>query len=372
MKRKHRIVRTLLYGVLFMAAFSGPALASEPEGFPASEWLVDVIDATRVVGYFVSVATDPFTGESYISYYEGIDGDLWLARTGAPTGNCGPGNTWECQVVDSVGVVGKYSSITVGGPGPIAKLYISYYDWNSGSLKVLEGEVNRETGALSYTTDIVDLGDPGISVYKGKRTALAITSGGTPQVAYQVDLGTYQVIKYAKRVAPGTGNCGEGGALDSWQCDSIHTEIGIGDYIDIDVGPGGITNIAFHTTFSFDTFPIIATLVGTGGSCNISDAWQCGPIRNMGYDTGEELSLAIGIGGVKHLAYRNADTDSLEWARYVGSGGNCGPNGNTWQCEWIDDIGFDAMASGIDIETDNDANPIIVYQDVSSGDFDLN
>ena len=100
-------------GFLVVLVASGLAFGSEPNGVdvsaPGSEWLIETVDATREVGYNVSVAVDPENGHSYISYYEGIDGDLWLARTGAPVGNCGPGNAWEGQVLDSDGIVGKYS-----------------------------------------------------------------------------------------------------------------------------------------------------------------------------------------------------------------------------------------------------------------------
>ena len=138
--------------MLVLVVGSGVGFALGPVGgdvpSPASDWLIATVDAIREVGYNVSVAVDPETGHTYISYYEGVDGDLWLARTGAPVGNCGPGNTWECQVLDSTGVVGKYSSIAVGGTGPVASLYICYYDVTNGSLKVVEGSVERSNGTL--------------------------------------------------------------------------------------------------------------------------------------------------------------------------------------------------------------------------------
>ena len=353
---------------------AGPALASEPEGYPASEWLLEYIDVTREVGYNVSVATDPFTGDTYISYYEGtVGGDLWLARTGAPTGNCGPGNTWECQLLDSAGIVGKYSSIAVGGPvGPSANIYITYYDALNGSLKVFEGEVDRGTGVLTGDTYVIESGDPGNTVYMGTETSVDLSGSGTPHIAYQVDVGAAQAVKYAMRVAPGTGNCGEGSGAGYWQCSNVQLDIGIGDFIDLDIGPGGIPNIAFSTTNETYTYPMIATLVGSGGTCNNTDLWTCAPIRNVNEDTGEYLAFEIATGGVKQLAYRNATMESLEWAKYVGPGsGNCGPGDDSYQCEWIDDIGPGGLPSGIDMKTDGDGLPIIVYQNASSGDRDL-
>ena len=377
MKQQHHFIGSLIIVVSIFVAGSSVALATEPAGgdvsSPAPEWLIETIDATREVGYNVSVATDPVNGETYISYYDGADGFLWLARTGALAGNCGPSNKWECILVDGGAIVGKYSSIAVGGPvGPFAKIYITYYDVLNGSLKVFEGEVDRETGALSGGSYVIESGDPGNSVYIGTETSVDLSGSGTPHVAYQVDLGAAQAVKYAMRVAPGTGNCGEGSGAGYWQCSNVQLDIGIGDFIDLDIGPGGIPNIAFSTTNDTYTYPMIATLVGSGGTCNNTDLWRCAPIRNVNEDTGEHLSFEIAVGGVKQLAYRNSTMESLEWAKYVGPGnGNCGPGDNSYQCEWIDDIGPGTSPAGIDMKTDSGANPIIVYQDLESGYEDL-
>lgn len=377
MKKNKPVSWSLMCAVFILVSGAGVAFASEPVGgevsSPVSEWLIGIVDGTREVGYNVSVATDHMTGETYISYYEGVDGDLWLARTGAPSGNCGPGNTWECQVIDSGGVVGKYSSIAVGGPvGPEADLYITYHDASNGSLKVMEGTVERGTGILTFDTYAIESGNPGSNIYMGTETSVDLSGSGTPYVAYQVDLGAAQAVKYAVRVAPGTGNCGEGSGAGYWQCGNVQLDVGIGDYIDLDIGPGGIPNIAFSTTNDTYTYPMIAILVASGGTCNNSDVWNCAPIRNVNQDTGEHLSFEIAIGGTKQLAYRNSTMESLEWAQYVGPGsGNCGPGDDSYQCDWIDNIGPSGLPSGIALATDGDSEPIIAYQDVESGYEDL-
>jgi len=368
-----------LITALFIACVSqglvfASAPAGEPEGYPASEWFTGLVDGTREVGYNVSVATDPETGHMYISYYEGNVGDLWLARTGAPSGNCGPGNQWDCQVVATSGVVGKFSSVAVSGTGTVAGVWISYYDETFGHLKMAKRRIDRVTGELltaeSYTVDPGDLGGTGIR--KGTRTSVTINASGNPEIAYQVVHGSAtRSVKHAYKVAPGAGNCGYGSALDGWQCESVHIEDGIGDYLDIDVGPGGVTNIAFSTTMGASHHPMIAIQVPSGGTCT-ADGWTCAPIIHTGNDTGEYLSFEIAAGGVKNLAYRNATMESLEWAKYVGPGnGNCGPGDDSYQCEWIDDIGPGTSPAGIDMKTDGDGNPIIVYQDLESGFEDL-
>ncbi len=348
---------------------AGLAGASGTEGLPAADWLIATVDATREVGYNVSVAVDAETGHTYISYYEGNDGDLWLARTGAPVGNCGPGNTWECQVLDSTGVVGKYSSIAVGGDGPVASLYISYHDVSNGSLKVIDGGVTRATGALTYSRVVVESGNPP-SFYTGTETSIILDGNGTPHIGYQIDFGAVQAVKYAVQVAPGSGVCGAT-AGHGWQCEAIHVAADIGDFIAIDVNLGGNPSMAFHTSYSTHTFPMFATRTGPGGTCNNSDQWNCFEVRNGGQFTGDYLAFVMAE-GLPHLAYRNEHTDSLELATWVGSpNGNCGPYNDSWQCEWIDDIGPGTSPAGIAMETDSDGNPIIVYQDLESGYEDL-
>jgi len=356
-----------------LAASSSVVLATESAGLdvsaPVSEWLIETVDATREVGYNVSVATDTVTGDMYISYYEGNDGDLWLARTGAPVGNCGPMNEWECRQIDTVGATGKYSSIAVGGTGQFAEVWISYHWVSTGSLMVAELTFDRASGA-SETEHIygVDMGDLGNDIFKGTQTAIVVDGAGTPHIAYQIKVSSLEAIKYATPVAPGTGNC----ASEYWECSHVYLEQSVGDFIAIDVDLGGNPSMAFHTGFSTHTFPIVATRRASGGTCNNSDLWDCIEVRNGGQFTGDYLAFVLGDNSQQHLAYRNEHTDSLEWATWVGSpNGNCGPNHDSWQCEWIDDIGPGTSPAGIAMETDSDGNPIIVYQDLESGYEDL-
>ncbi len=252
----------------------------------------------------------------------------------------------------------------------MASLYISYHDVTNGALKVVEGGVTRSTGALSYASYVVENGNPGSGMYTGAKTSITLDGSATPHIAYQIDFGTVQAVKHAVRVAPGSGNCATA-AGNGWQCDPIHLDSDIGDYIDIDVGPGGVANIAFYTANDTDAYPMLATKTASASPCSQSAQWTCAPIRHTGQDTGQYVSLEIAPGGTKHLAYRNSTMESLEWAENVGSGGNCGPSGNAWQCEWIDTIGAGNLASGVAMVTDSAGYPVIAYQDVESGDHDL-
>ena len=344
--------------------------ASGTEALPAADWLIATIDQTREVGYNVSVGVDPETGHTYISYYDGVAGDLWLARTGAPVGNCGPGNTWECQVLDSTGVVGKYSSIAVGGPGPLARLCISYHDATNGSLKVVSGSVDRSTGALTYGIEVLESGSPASGYFAGTATAAVISDSGSVHVAYQVRtaVGSSEVVKYAKKHITTFGNCGPG---DGWLCTTIQLDTDIGDYIDIGVDPDGDPMIAFYDASGLDTMPVLAWRVGSGGSCSETDLWNCSPIFRSFDDMGEYVSLAIGAGGHWFLAYRNESNQMLEVAGLVGAfNGNCGV-WDSYQCDSIDSIGPGGTPSGISAAVDGAGQSIIAYHDLESGFHDL-
>jgi hypothetical protein len=270
-----------------------------------------------------------------------------------------------------VGVVGKYSSIAVGGPGPFAKLSISYHDVTNGALNVVVGEVDRSTGELTYGIEVVEPGSPGTGFFAGTATAAAISDSGSVHVAYQVRnvVGASEVVKHATKYIPGFGNCGPG---DGWWCRPIELNTDVGDHIDIDVGPDGDPVVAFYDASGSQTVPVLAWRTTSGGTCSESDLWNCEAIAHSFFDTGAYVSLALDHDGHSHLAYRNATGNSVHWASFVGAfNGNCG-FWDGWQCLAIDFVGSDSLPSGIDIEVDHQDRPVIVYQDAAGGFVDLN
>jgi hypothetical protein len=74
-------------------------------------WFIDTVDSATNVGRHVSVAIDPSSGNTCISYYDAVNKDLRLARYVGSGGNCGPNDAWICETVDnSAGDVGQYNS----------------------------------------------------------------------------------------------------------------------------------------------------------------------------------------------------------------------------------------------------------------------
>jgi hypothetical protein len=134
--------------LLPLAGGSGPVLGVRPselgEAVGASAgsvanapWVKMELDTAQDTGHHVPVAIDPIFGGVYVSYYDATAQDLRMAHYRhdlGSAGNCGPGDSWYCQTVDSGGDVGKYSSIAAMAGG----VNISYHDATNGDLKWAE------------------------------------------------------------------------------------------------------------------------------------------------------------------------------------------------------------------------------------------
>ncbi len=101
------------------------------------------VDSVGVVGLYTSQAI--VNGNPAISYYDQTNGDLKFVRA-----NDASGTSFGTPVtVDSTGDVGQYTSITaVNGI-----LGISYYDVTNGNLKFVRSTDNGLTFSSSITVD---------------------------------------------------------------------------------------------------------------------------------------------------------------------------------------------------------------------------
>jgi hypothetical protein len=376
MKRINSLTASALAALFVILVQPLAATASDdgPEADPAAEWTVDTVVSAWNVGPHMALAADPETKETVISFYDSTDQDLYLAWTGGPNpGNCGPSNEWSCLLIDSAGDVGQYNAIAFGSEGPWGWIWISYYDATNAALKVASPKYYRPTGEIYFdpidNVKTIDSGTPGTGPYKGKHTSIALAPSGFPHIAYQYSNDFAHIDEaqlYARYVSAGNGNCGEGDASGFWQCDVIFNDEGVGQYADITVHDWEYASIAF---FDGDRgHPIVAMYHGPGGHCGPQNEWVCRSVEQAGHTTGRFLSLYVEDTNVPHLAYYNDTDDSLEYATYVGDGGNCGFSSVSmqweWQCDWIDDIGSSITTLGIDIEEDENGYPIIAYQDV--------
>ena len=358
---------------VMLAGGAVPALSeTETEGAPISEWRVESVVTHVNVGRHLDVAKDPITRETVVSYYDGVNGDLYLGMSfGTGPGNCGPGSQWHCVLLDSQGDVGQYNSIAIGGGGNWSEVWVSYYDATNAALKVARASYYRPTkDQFSFTLYTIDSGNPANNTFKGKHTSIALSPASIPHIAYQMSNPFPNVDEaqlYAHYVSSG-GNCGEGAAAGKWQCDLIANDEGVGEYAAIDYELDPHATIAY-----FDRgrgYPVVAAYSGGGGNCGPANTWLCRSVENAGRVTGAYLSLYTEANGAPHLAYYNETEGTLEYATYVASGGNCGFSSGSlqweWQCDWIDDMGSSTTSMGIDMEEDGAGYPIIAYQDATS------
>jgi hypothetical protein len=337
-------------------------------------WFIDTIDgdASNDMGQHASVAIDPSDGTIYVSYYDATNGDLRWARTVPAGGNCGPDNAWYCDTVASLGNVGQYSSIAVHtGAGPADwKVGIAYYDAGGGHLRYAEytynlynvgenGTVTGGGGSWAYST--IDTGNPSLYSYKGRYTSLVFGSDGTAHISYQ----HYNVLgddslKYAHYVGSG-GNCGSGLASGQWQCDTIHTGNGEGQYTAIALYGPDRPHIVFHDGGNSRLRYAVYNPSYTSGCSTGITGWVCSEIDSA--VAGPISADADPATGSMHIAYVTTG-NKLKHAAPVASGGNCGP-GNTWFCRQIDDMGTSVDSRGISLAIDDAGYPVIAYQQVS-------
>jgi hypothetical protein len=205
-----------------------------------SPWFVSYVEG----GTDSSVGVEPsigvrYTGATYISYYDGTNGDLRFAQYVGDGGNCGDGNRWSCSTVDSTGDVGRYSSLAftarsvfLGG----TRYGISYYDATNGALKY----------AYYYCTHIIPITcewtietiqDSALtSTSYGTYTVLKYQADNDPIIAYRYhdSLFDSSSLKYAYPVDSG-GNCGVGDSAGKWMCETIDAGDGMGQYISMDL-----------------------------------------------------------------------------------------------------------------------------------------
>ncbi len=356
MTRIRSIQLALVLGTLVLTLGASVVEADPPANAP---WSFEAIAGITGgdVGKHVSIAFIPGTGKPYISYYDETIGDLRLIYPHATSGNCGPNNEWYCEAPDTEGDVGQYSSIDyyrndVTGEN---KIGIAYYDATNDALKVA---IWSSTGipVPGWTVSTID--DGGVGNFSiGRFASLKFDSTGAVHIVY-----TYSytdgmggppsnTIGHAHSVASG-GDCGEGAAAGRWQCDNIS---------------GGDPSYGFFSSLALTTadVPVVASTEGDLSLCDKgSGAWSCRTIDNFG---GGTISLAIDQLDFPHIASYDRDNGKLMYAKYVGSGGNCGLDGGTYeyQCDVIDTIGEGLNQVGISIAVDLEGYPIIAYQEAS-------
>ncbi len=144
-------------------------------------WSIETIDSNGCVGEYTSIATDS-SGKVHISYYDCTNGDLKYAtnRGVTPgTGNC-INTDFNCETVDSEGDVGQYSDIAIDLNN---KVHISYYDATNGDLKYAtnKGVIPGNGNCTNTNWNCQPVDSNGIV---GLYTSIALDSSYRPHIGY--------------------------------------------------------------------------------------------------------------------------------------------------------------------------------------------
>jgi len=162
---KRSVLLIVLLLILVLTGASATAL-DEPE------WQIQTVDVgeepSNDVGMYSSIALDA-QGIPHISYYDVGKGDLKFASREVLGGDAEAG--WVVQTVDSIGDVGKYSSLAIDSKG---LAHVSYYDDSIYNLKYA-----RQLSETDWLTETVDFdGDV------GKYSSLALDGTDHPHISY--------------------------------------------------------------------------------------------------------------------------------------------------------------------------------------------
>ncbi|MHA1937511.1 MAG: hypothetical protein ACW97O_04810 [Candidatus Thorarchaeota archaeon] len=363
---KVRNVLALMLSVMLLLT-AGSGLAQGPQPTESSEavdlsadlaasfpWFNIEVDTPGSVGQYTSIAIDPLTDTTYVSYYDATNKTLRLAmnRGFGSGGNCGPNNSWLCQTIDSSGDVGMYSSIAVnpstGGIG------IAYYDATNGQLKYAHGEI---CPTCVWSKDIIDKPILFPTDNKGQHASLKYHSNGRPYIAYYFENTSGVDALMVAGYLGSSGNCGYGTQAGKWQCITIMTGEGVGQYASLALDEVGHRHIAYYDGGTGDLWYATS---GTPANCGPGNSWLCYPV-SVANDVGQYASLYMDNSNHFHIAYYDATADELKYAVDVGGGGNCGVLGSA-QCDTIDSMPADSHPLGVSIAEDKSYYPFIAYQ----------
>ena len=367
-------VAILSVGIVFCPEISWGGTDPAPPENGVSQlsvsWRIQELFADLGAISHVSLAVSPLSRDIFVSWYAVAGGDLWWARTVDSGGNCGPDDGWLCEVAESDGDVGKYSSLAIK-PAAVSgyEFIMPYYDASVEQLKVVYGTVDGTTAVSQI--GVIDRGFMDPSDRTGMYTAALYDSHGRPWIAYQNEtyggsIGTHWMI--AKWVGDGSGNCGEGSLAGKWDCHDLFasgsSQLFSSSALSVDIW--GRVVVAYYD--GVQGHPLLARNIGAGGNCGPSDQWECFDVapQTAGHDIGKHVVPFVKDGSLT-LFYQNVTLGVLERAGYVSpESGNCGWSDDSdsyeWQCFTISDMDGIYMDRGIAVVSESGSFPVVAYQ----------
>ncbi|MDD2522245.1 MAG: hypothetical protein PHW11_05455 [Anaerolineaceae bacterium] len=371
-----RIIFCMIVSILLAGSIKVDAANLTAANPPANEpWVTEHVDWYQGagVGTNVSIAHHPTTGIAYISYYDYLNNELWMAKEVTPgTGNCHNNDDWDCTLIDSNGDVGKYSSIDIvrvpsNPPTPAyTKIGISYYDATNGALKYAS---YRTFPTGTWTIYLVDQRVWAGHETRGTFSSMKFNADNFPVIAYHAmsdDITEYGSVKLASYVTSGGSGCNSADG-ENWYCETIDRidsvdELDHGTHPSLDFTWDGQVQVAFYNSSlgSLD----FAWYSGFGGTCSNTE-WSCDTIDD-GLNRGQYVSLHAkdSSSDKTRMAYYNSFSGMLRYAESVsGGGGNC--TSSSYNCYVVDTVGIPAVDYDLSLDVDGMGYPIIAYMDAS-------
>ncbi len=359
--------------------------AESPDG---SSWNYEVVDLSpgMWLGARNSIAYDPYANKYSITYIlntpQGSESIKYATQVGSG-GNCGYDNSgnfignWNCGMIEGYIDNSIFSPFSLGvGMDfiPDNTLQTIYKIIPGGELRYAEqvgsgGNCGLDNSGVfigNWQCDTIDGGYP-IDGEDVRDFSLAVNYDlEEPHIVYTKWENSDVLLKYTTRPWNLNGNCGPG---NEWNCNIVDYQ-GKGGSIAIENGYNVVPQIAYNSNISSNL--LYAKQVGSNGNCgydnngNFIGNWQCDVI-----DAGSSYLPSLGLDshGNPHISYRSNSNQDLKYAKFVGSGGNCGPS-NRWRCEIIDGSVNDGGYSYSSIEI-IDGVPHITYSDSSNSNLKL-
>ncbi len=238
------------------------------------------VDTAGDVGSFGSSAAVGVDGLPVISYYGITNRDLNVLHCGNSA--CTAGNV--ISTVDSVGDVGAYNSITVGGDGlPV----ISYYDQTNGDLKVAHC---GNTACNAGNTLI----NPAFVGNVGTWTSITIGRDSLAIISFRDETGGFLDVLHCGNLTCTAGN-------------SLLTVDGSnsGSYSSITVGSDTLPVISYYNVGTADLkVAHCGNLLCTAGNTLTT--------VDFAGDKGQWSSIAIGVDGLPIISYYDATNSFLD------------------------------------------------------------
>jgi len=306
--------------IILVQPFSSQTLS------PAARPNIYAVDLSEAdTGVESDIAIDQ-QGCLHISYYDATNGNLKYARQlkgdlvfDSKTANAKKYGEWVIFTVDSVGTVGRFSSIKVDS---MSRPCISYYDVKNKALKFARFDGQK------WLIQYVDAGNVGI------HNSLALDSGGRPYISY------YDAKKGALKCA----------RYDNfaWHVEEVDREKAgeLGLYTSIAIGTDGLERISYYDNKNGK----LKFARNTGNYWKIEDV-----DARINSKTGSFSSVVLGNNDTPHIAYYDTTDANLRYAV---------KKGFSWEKRVVDSS--KNVGEFASIKLDNSGNPWIAYYDAGS------